>query len=81
MLSKQVDWKRLFHSMAPKITRPNTTGLFSLGLCEEYHLSGENCRSLNSAAVTELILVNAWHEMECHFDVDQGTDGAYIKTY
>jgi hypothetical protein len=33
--------------VAPKITSPNTTGLFRLGLCEEYHLSGENCRLLN----------------------------------
>lgn len=50
MLLQQVDWKRQFHSMAPKITRPNTTGLFPLGLFEEYHLSGGNCKSLNSAA-------------------------------
>jgi hypothetical protein len=27
-LSEEMDWKRQFHSMAPKITRPNATGRF-----------------------------------------------------
>jgi hypothetical protein len=48
-LSEQVDWKRWFSSTEPKITRPETTGLFPLRLCEEYHPPRENCRSSNPA--------------------------------
>lgn len=75
--------------MSPKITRPNTSGYFALWLCEEYHLSGENCQSLNSRhciteAITmlaEVILANMWHEISYHFDVCQATDDAHIETY
>jgi hypothetical protein len=43
MPSEQVDWKRCFLSIAFKTTRTDTIEIFTLGLCEEYPLSGENC--------------------------------------
>jgi hypothetical protein len=50
-LPQQEVWNKRFPSMVPRITRPNATGLFPLGLCEEYRLSGENCRWSNSATL------------------------------
>lgn len=53
LFSIQMDQKKWFASITSKITGSNFTGLFPLGLCEEYYLPGKYCRSLKSAT---------WHE-------------------
>jgi hypothetical protein len=84
-----VDWKRRFPSMAPKITRPNTTGLFPWGYVKNivYQEKIADLRALRHriteavATVTEVMLVNTWREIEYRFDVCRATNGARTETY
>jgi hypothetical protein len=68
IVSEQMDWKRWFPSMAHKTTRPNTTGRFPLGLCENIIYQEktadlqtlQHCITKVTATVTKVTFVNTW---------------------
>jgi hypothetical protein len=74
--------------MAPKITGPNTTGLLALGCVKNivYQEKTAYLRTLHHriteaiAAVSEIMFVYTWHEIEYNFDVCRATYGAHIET-